>query len=116
MSCSDKDSDYKQETSDEERRGWESGGEIQLEKASATVPQGDTIMLTHIETSTYQDCTNQEMKDQKIAEQFRSASAPTRTKRQRKTMEEVPTEGMGRNLQEEYYRKSHELQASGREL
>ena len=28
MSCSDKDSDYKQETCDEEREGWESGGKI----------------------------------------------------------------------------------------
>ena len=33
----------------------------------------------------------------------------------RKTMGEAPTEGKGRNLQE-YYRKSHELQVSGREL
>ena len=55
------------------------------------------------------------MKDKKTAEQFRSASASTRTKRQRKTMEEVPTEGMDRNLQDDY-RKSHELQGSGRGL
>ena len=69
MSCSedgDKDSDYKQATSDEGSEDWESGGEIQPQKASATVPQGDDIMLAQMETGTDEDCTDQESKDQKL--------------------------------------------------
>ena len=57
MSCNedgDKDSDYKQATSDEGSEDWESGGEIQPQKASATVPQGDNIMLAQMETGTDQ--------------------------------------------------------------
>ena len=99
MSCNedgDKDSDCKQATSDEGSEDWESGGAIQPQKASATVPQGDNIMLAQMETGTDQDCTDQESKDQKTAEQFRSASAPTRTKRQRKT---IPIEKQWKRLQ-----------------
>ena len=99
MSCSedgDKDSDYEQEASDKGSEDWESGGETQPQKASATVPQGDDIMLAQMETGTDQDCTDQESKDQKTAEQFRSASAPTRTKRQRKT---IPIEKQRKRLQ-----------------
>ena len=53
-------------------------------------------MLAQMETGTDQDCTDQESKDQKTAEQFRSASAPTRTKRQRKT---IPIEKQRKRLQ-----------------
>ena len=78
MFCSeegDKDSEYKQATSDGESEDWESGGEIQPQKAGATVPQGDSIMLAQMKTGT-----DQETKDQKATEQFRAASAPSRTK------------------------------------
>ena len=59
----DKDSDYKQATIDEESEDWESGGELQPQKASATVPQGNSTMLAQMETGT-----DQETKDKKTEE------------------------------------------------